>query len=606
MRSTQAFQAFKDVKKTVFDKTGTIIRGEPAVVEVVSLAGQIRVLRLAAAAESPSEHPLARGVVTAGVAQELPLQPATGFQAVPGKGLRATVDGQRVMAGNPRFVESEGIDLGPAREQIEGLQETGNTVVALAIEGSFAGLIAIADQIKGDARDAVERMRAAGLEPVMLTGDNVRTARAEAQQVGITEYRAEVLPQDKAAAVRGLQHLGYRVAMVGDGINDAPALVQADLGIAIGTGTDVAIESGDFTLISGDVQGVLAAIELSRATMRNIKENLFFAFVYNTLGIPIAAGILYPFFGVLLSPIIAAAAMALSSVSVVTNALRLAGFRARRIPAEHSEVVAVSRGEPAELPAGELPKGPVPEERGGWRPKPALVEDPVCHRIADPLDMAAEVHYNVSRAVHHQDAGRSARVDGSGLNTASHPMAQVLLFDTEGSRFASRMMDHRVGGERRAERPLSLRRQAEKTMQGFRQELIQLKSIVEVGGNNNARKRHRHHYRGDCTGHTDSRSAGWRYDGLGYDGAMDGLGRIRLRLVGNPDGHHDAALLGIDHRWRRVAVHLASAPGTPGGTRYWRGALAGPRDPARAVREGRDHPGGVRADAARHRGNVEG
>jgi heavy metal translocating P-type ATPase len=297
MRSAEAFQVLKDVRKVVLDKTGTITRGEPAVVEVVPLSGQDtrEALRLAAAAEAASEHPLARAVVAAAEAEHLVLPPAQGFRATPGKGVTATVDGRRISVGSPTFVAGAGVDLGPARERLEALQAAGNTVVVLAGDGQPMALIAIADQLKADAREAIERLREAGLEPVMLTGDNARTARAVAERVGIAEYRAEVLPQDKAAAVRDLQRQGSRVAMVGDGINDAPALMQADVGIAIGAGTDIAIESADVVIIGERLGAVADAYHIGRASYRKTVQNLALAFAFNGIGVPLATtGLVHP------------------------------------------------------------------------------------------------------------------------------------------------------------------------------------------------------------------------------------------------------------------------------------------------------------------------
>ncbi len=327
MRSAEAFQVLKDVGKVVLDKTGTITRGEPAVTDVLALAGSTRdeVLRLAAAAESASEHPLARAVVDFAQAQHVLLPSAGDFQAVPGKGVTASVEGRRVTVGSPRFVEAEGVDLGPAREPVTALQEAGNTVVVAVLDGTPAGVIAIADQIKPDAREAVERIRAAGLEPVMLTGDNERTARAVARQVGITEYRAEVLPQDKAGVVRDLQRQGYRVAMVGDGINDAPALMQADVGIAIGAGTDIAIESADVVLIGERLGGVADAYYIGKASYRKTVQNLTLALAFNGIGVPLATTSLLP-------PVWAMAAMLLSVSTVLTNSFAgrlLPGMRGR-------------------------------------------------------------------------------------------------------------------------------------------------------------------------------------------------------------------------------------------------------------------------------------
>ncbi|HEY1145964.1 MAG TPA: heavy metal translocating P-type ATPase [Allosphingosinicella sp.] len=297
MRSAEAFQVLKDVKRVVLDKTGTITRGKPAVTAVVPLAGQSPedALRLAAAVEQYSEHPLARAVVDAAERDELRPPAAEQFEAVSGKGVTAVVAGRPVTVGSPAFVASTGVAPEPARAQIETLQSAGNTVVALAEDGRLSALIAIADQIKDDARAAVDAMRAAGLEPVMITGDNARTARAVAQQVGITDHRAEVLPQDKAAAVRELQRQGRRVAMVGDGINDAPALMQADVGIAIGAGTDIAIESADIVLIGDRLGAAVDAYHLGRASYRKTVQNLSLAFAFNGIGVPLAiSGIVHP------------------------------------------------------------------------------------------------------------------------------------------------------------------------------------------------------------------------------------------------------------------------------------------------------------------------
>jgi len=339
MRSAEAFQVLKDVKKVVVDKTGTITRGKPAVAQVVPLAGygKEQVLRVAAAAEASSEHPLARAVVDFVAAQHVPLPPATDFQAVPGKGITATVEGQRVAVGSPQFIEGGGIDLTPARAQISALQETGNTVVVLAVDGNAAGVVAIADQIKADAQEAIARMKAAGLEPVMLTGDNARTARAVAERVGIAEYRAEVLPPDKAGVVRDLQRQGYRVAMVGDGMNDAPALMQADVGIAIGAGTDIAIESADVVLIGERLGGAVDAYYIGKASYRKTVQNLSLALAFNGIGVPLAVTSLVP-------PVWAMVAMLLSVSTVLTNS-----FAGRLLPKAQRLATAQRVRRPAQL-----------------------------------------------------------------------------------------------------------------------------------------------------------------------------------------------------------------------------------------------------------------
>ena len=322
MRSAEAFQALKDVKKVVLDKTGTITRGEPAVVEVVTLAGynEREALRLAAAAEASSEHPLARAVVALAEARHIELPKAQDFQATAGKGVTAVVEGRRIAIGSPAFSESEGLDLGALWARVRAMQEAGNTVIVMAVDNAPAALIAIADQLKADAVEAIERLNAAGLDPVMLTGDNRRTAKAVAEKVGITEYRAEVLPQDKAQLVRELQRQGHRVAMVGDGINDAPALMQADVGIAIGAGTDIAIESADIVLIGERLGAVVDAYYIGKASYRKTVQNLSLALAFNGIGVPLAAtGLVHPVWAMI--------AMAASVSTVLTNS-----FAGRLLP----------------------------------------------------------------------------------------------------------------------------------------------------------------------------------------------------------------------------------------------------------------------------------
>ncbi len=322
MRSAEAFQVLKEVRKVVLDKTGTITRGEPVVRDIIALTryDQDEVLRLAAAAERTSEHPLARAVVAAAEAEQLEIPPAIDFQSTPGKGVTATVEAHRVMVGNPRFLEEKGVHLEQAYEQLEALQAAGNTVVALAVDDHLAGLIAIGDQLKADARETIERLQAAGLEPVMLTGDHARTARAVAEQVGMTEYRAEVLPQDKAEVVRDLQRQGHRIMMVGDGINDAPALMQADVGIAIGAGTDIAIESADVVLIGERLSAVVDAYHIGKSSYRKTVQNLWLAFTFNGIGVPLAVtGLVHPVWAMI--------AMVASVTTVLTNS-----FAGRLLP----------------------------------------------------------------------------------------------------------------------------------------------------------------------------------------------------------------------------------------------------------------------------------
>jgi Cu+-exporting ATPase len=332
VRDAEALERFEKVDTLVIDKTGTLTEGRPQVTAVETAAGWSAddVLRLAASLERGSEHPLAAAIVAAAQARGLALSEAAGFSAPAGKGAAGIVEGRRVAAGNRAMMAEAGIDMTALEAGAEALRRDGATAVFAAVDGRAAGVIAIADPVKQGTPAAIAALRKAGLRIVMLTGDNRTTAQAVARRLGIDEIEAEVLPQDKAGVVERLRREGRVVAMAGDGVNDAPALAAADVGVAMGTGADVAIESAGVTLLHGDLAGLMKARRLSQATMRNIRQNLFFAFVYNAAGVPVAAGVLYPFLGVLLSPVIAALAMSLSSVSVIANALRLR--RARLAP----------------------------------------------------------------------------------------------------------------------------------------------------------------------------------------------------------------------------------------------------------------------------------
>ncbi|MCA1565679.1 MAG: heavy metal translocating P-type ATPase [Acidobacteria bacterium] len=329
VKGGEALETAHRLTTIVLDKTGTLTKGQPVVTDVSAVGAfdEDELLRLAASAERGSEHPLGEAIVRRAQERGLTLANASAFNARAGHGVEAEVGGRRVLLGNLKLMTERGVESKDLRERADALTEAGRTAVYVAVDGAAAGVLGVADEIKADSKAAVGALRKLGLEVVMLTGDNRRTAEAVAREVGITRVLAEVLPEGKAAEVKKLQAAGQRVAMVGDGINDAPALAQADTGIAIGTGTDVAIEASDITLIRGSLHGVVTAIALSRQTIKVIRQNLFWAFVYNTLGIPLAAGALYPFTGWLLSPVVASAAMALSSVSVVANSLRLRRFR---------------------------------------------------------------------------------------------------------------------------------------------------------------------------------------------------------------------------------------------------------------------------------------
>jgi P-type Cu+ transporter len=329
IKNAEALERFAKVDTLVVDKTGTLTEGKPKITTLVPTAGiaETDLLRLAASLERASEHPLAAAIVAAAEERGLPLAEARDFDSITGKGVRGEVDGRAVALGNQRLLETLNVDPGTLAERAEERRAEGETVMFVVVDGKPAGLIGVADPIKETTPGALKALRAEGLRIVMLTGDNRTTAEAVARKVGIDEVQAEVLPEHKNEVVKRLRAEGHVVAMAGDGINDAPALAQADIGIAMGTGADVAMESAGITLVRGDLTGLVRARRLSEATMRNIKQNLFFAFVYNALGVPIAAGVLYPFAGLLLSPIIAAAAMSLSSVSVIGNALRLRAVR---------------------------------------------------------------------------------------------------------------------------------------------------------------------------------------------------------------------------------------------------------------------------------------
>jgi Cu+-exporting ATPase len=325
IKNAEALERMEKVDTLVVDKTGTLTEGKPAVVAIVptNSFSEDEALRLAAGVERASEHPLGRAIVQAAEARDLTLAPVTDFDAPTGKGALGTVDGSRVAIGNAAFLAELGVDVRPLAAEAESLRADGATAVFVAVDEKLAAAIGIADPIKANTPQVIADLKTEGVRVVMLTGDNRTTARAVARRLGIEEVEAEVLPDRKSEAVQRLKANGRVVAMAGDGVNDAPALAAADVGIAMGTGTDVAMESAGITLLKGDLGGILRAKRLSEAVMGNIRQNLFFAFVYNAAGVPVAAGVLYPAFGLLLSPIIAAAAMAASSVSVIANALRL-------------------------------------------------------------------------------------------------------------------------------------------------------------------------------------------------------------------------------------------------------------------------------------------
>src|SRR2546421_2091649 len=357
IRSAEALETAHKLDTVVLDKTGTITAGKPALTDIqpIDELADDELLTLVAAAEADSEHPLAAAIVAAARGRGLTLPGATGFDSITGKGVQATVAGRAVLVGTARLLADVGIHTSPLEPLAEALSGQGKTPVLAAVDGRATGILAVADTVKPDSADAVAALRGLGVDVVMLTGDNARTAAAIATQVGVPRVLAEVLPEHKAGEVARLQGQGRRVGMVGDGINDAPALAQADVGLAIGTGTDVAIEAADITLISGSLSGVVTAIRLSRATMRNIRQNLFFALFYNAVGIPVAAGVLYPPLGIRLSPMLAAAAMALSSLSVVGNANRLRRWQPATIPpAGHVSIEPqVQTGSSQALPAAE-------------------------------------------------------------------------------------------------------------------------------------------------------------------------------------------------------------------------------------------------------------
>jgi Cu+-exporting ATPase len=325
LRNAEALEVLEQVTTIVVDKTGTLTEGKPKLVTVEPASGVDgrTLLQLTASLEHVSEHPLAAAILAGARERNVELSEVTGFNSATGMGVTGTVDGHTIAVGNLRHLQTLRIDPGPLGSRAEDLRRAGQTVMFVAIDGKAAGLVGVADPIKATTREAIEALHREGIRVVMLTGDNRTTAEAVAQAIGIDQIEADVLPDQKAAVVKRLQGQGQRVAMAGDGINDAPALAQADVGIAMGTGTDVAMESAGITLVKGDLRGIVRARRLSRATMKNIRQNLFFAFVYNVVGVPIASGVLYPFFGLLLSPMIASAAMTFSSVSVIGNALRL-------------------------------------------------------------------------------------------------------------------------------------------------------------------------------------------------------------------------------------------------------------------------------------------
>jgi Cu+-exporting ATPase len=325
IRNAEALETMEKVDTLVVDKTGTLTEGKPRLVSIVAAGGtsETQVLALAAGLERGSEHPLAAAILAGAAERGAPAGEVSDFRSLTGRGVIGTVAGKRVALGNSRLLHELGVDAGPLAARAEALRAEGQTVMFLVVGDQVVGLLGVADPIKSSTPEAIRQLHAEGLRVIMLTGDSLMTAQAVARALGLDDVMAEVLPEQKAEMVRRLQADGHVVAMAGDGVNDAPALAAADVGIAMGTGTDVAMESAQITLVKGDLRGIVRARRLSRATMRNIRQNLVWAFIYNVLGVPVAAGVLYPFVRILLSPMIASAAMSLSSVSVIANALRL-------------------------------------------------------------------------------------------------------------------------------------------------------------------------------------------------------------------------------------------------------------------------------------------
>jgi Cu+-exporting ATPase len=325
IKDAAALERMEKVDTLVVDKTGTLTEGKPKVVATVAASGfdETELLRLAASVERASEHPLGAAIVAAAVDRRIELPKVLDFDSSTGKGVLGVVNGRKIAIGNARFLNERGVQTADLTDKVDELRRDGGTVIFVGVDNKLAGIIAIADPIKESTSSALRALQHDGIRVVMLTGDSRTTAEAVGRRLGIDEVRAEVLPEQKSEVVAALREEKRVVAMAGDGVNDAPALAAADVGIAMGTGTDVAIESAGITLLKGDLQGIVRAKRLSEATMRNIRQNLFWAFAYNVAGVPIAAGLLYPIFGLLLSPVVAAAAMALSSLSVVGNALRL-------------------------------------------------------------------------------------------------------------------------------------------------------------------------------------------------------------------------------------------------------------------------------------------
>jgi Cu+-exporting ATPase len=425
VRSAEALETAQRLDTIVLDKTGTITAGKPALTDIRPAGGRTEdeLLALAAAAESDSEHPLASAIIAGARERGVSIPAAVAFGSVTGKGVQARVNGTPVLVGNARLLTSAGIDITALEPAAAELSGQGKTPVLAAVDAEPAGVLAIADTLKDDSAAAIAALRRLGVQVVMLTGDHARTAAAIARQAGVSRVLAEVLPEHKASEIRRLQAEGRRVAMVGDGINDAPALAAADVGLAIGTGTDVAIEAADITLISGSLAGLVTAISLSRATMRNIRQNLLFALGYNAIGIPVAAGILYPFAGIRLSPVIAAAAMALSSLSVVANANRLHRYHPAPLPPAapaDTEPQVETPAAPAEAgPAGTGHHSDEDHHNDEGRHNGGSVTDPVCGMTVDPATAAARRSADPD-TVYFCSEGCAAAYDAG---QAGHPMA---------------------------------------------------------------------------------------------------------------------------------------------------------------------------------------